>query len=148
MSLPSPPAGGPYSSLSESARSSARYSGSSTNSGGSTGKKGQPLAHIQDLQERAVAGLDKNQSIAHLLAAAESSLRQAVTLLEYRKPDIAYLEYLRCYEILVNFIYHNSGFPDFKSGRSPSYTRYNFLIKVSRIRTQPGYDCDAGSNSP
>lgn len=74
-------------------------------------------------------GLDRNQSIAHLITAAENSLRQAVTLLEYRKPDLAYTEYLRCYETLVNAVYQNPGYPDFKNGRSPAYSRYNYLVK-------------------
>ncbi|KAF2155014.1 cysteine proteinase [Myriangium duriaei CBS 260.36] len=136
MSLPSPPTGGPFStqsSAANSARNSTRYSNGSTISGQSAhkspNKSTQPLAHIQDLQQRAVDGLDKNQSIHHLITAAENALRQAVTLLEYRKPDLAYTEYLRCYEILVTFIYQNPGFPDFKNGRSPAYSRYNYLIK-------------------
>ncbi|PNS21427.1 Ubiquitin carboxyl-terminal hydrolase 8 [Sphaceloma murrayae] len=128
MNLPSPPSGGPHHLQPGSERSSARYSNGSTTSGGSS-KSNQPLAHIQDLQERALAGLDRNQSISHLITAAENSLRQAVTLLEYRRPDLAYQEYLRCYEILVNYIYQNPGYPTFKNSKGPMYSRHNHLIK-------------------
>jgi len=86
--------------------------------------------HIKDLEERSVEGLNVNQSITHLVTAAENSLRQAVTLLEYRKPDLAYVEYLRCYEILVNFVCSNPGYPDFKASRGPTYSRYSYLVKV------------------
>ncbi|KAF2219828.1 hypothetical protein BDZ85DRAFT_267688 [Elsinoe ampelina] len=128
MSLPSPPSGGPHHLQPGSERNSARLSNGSTTSASSS-KSNQPLAHIQDLQERALEGLDKNQSISHMVTAAENSLRQAVTLLEYRRPDLAYLEYLRCYEILVNYIYQNPGFPTFKNSKGPMFSRYNHLIK-------------------
>ncbi|PSK54097.1 Ubiquitin carboxyl-terminal hydrolase 8 [Elsinoe australis] len=128
MSLPSPPPGGPYHLQPGSERNSARFSNGSAASGSSS-KSNQPLAHIQDLQDRALEGLDKNQSISLMVTAAENSLRQAVTLLEYRRPDLAYLEYLRCYEILVNTIYQNPGFPTFKNSKGPMFSRYNHLIK-------------------
>lgn len=137
MSLPSPPTGGPYSSqpgANSSARSSTRYSNSSFASGQSSNKSlsksNQPLAHIDDLKVRALEGLDKNQTIPHLITTAENALRQAVTLLDFRKPDLAYTEYIRCYEILVNYIYQNPGYPDFKNGKSPAFSRYNYLLKV------------------
>ena len=134
MSLPSPPAGGQHSPTSDGA--SRRYSNGSLASGQSArkspGKSNQPLPHVQDLQTKALEGLDHNQSIAHLVTAAENALRQAVSLLEYRKPDLAYTEYLRCYEILVNYITKNSSFPDFKRRNSPTYSRYKYLITVSK----------------
>lgn len=74
--------------------------------------------------------MDLNQSIASLITAAENSLRQAVTLVQYRKPDVAYLEYLRTYEILVTFIPSSPRYPDFKAGKGPLYTKYNFVAKV------------------
>lgn len=136
MSFPSSPGNSPSDpSFTASARSSARFStasGGSTASGNS-GRAAQPLAHIKDLEDRSVESLNINNSITFLIQTAESSLRQAVTLLEYRKPDLAYLEYLRCYEILVNFVCQNPGYPDFKARRGPEFSRYSYLIKVRRF---------------
>ena len=134
MSFPSVPTI-PPSDLSSagSARSSARFSTASNASGGSggSGRGGsQSLAHIKDLEAQSVEGINVNQSITQLVTSAENSLRQAVTLLEYRKPDLAYLEYLRCYEILVNFVCQNPSYPDFKTTRGPIFSRYSYLVKV------------------
>jgi len=139
MSLPSPPSNNPSDfSRGSNTRDSARYSLASNGSAGSggSGRGHSPLAHVKDLEERSLEGLNVNQSIIHLVTTAENSLRQAVTLLEYRKPDLAYLEYLRCYEITVNFVCRNPGYPDFKAGRGPVFSRYTYLVKVSN-RKQP-----------
>lgn len=133
MSFPSSPANPPSDSLhTASARSSTRFSTASggSSASGASGRVPQPLPHVKDLEDRSVEGLNINQSIPHLIQIAESSLRQAVTLLEYRKPDLAYLEYLRSYEILVNFVCQNPGYPDFKARRSSEFSRYSHLIKV------------------
>jgi len=141
MSFPSSPANPPSDSLyTPSARSSARFSAASGGStaSGSSGRVPQPLAHIKDLEDRSVESLNINQSISHLVQIAESSLRQAVTLLEYRKPDLAFLEYLRCYEVLVNFVCQSPGYPDFKARRGPDFSRYSHLIKVRQPSESDG----------
>ena len=133
MSLPSTPGDerptSHASSHASGGTNGARYSNGSTPSAGS-GQGVHPLVHIRDLQDRATQGLDVNQSITGLITAAENSLRQAVTLLQYRKPDSAYLEYLRTFEILVTYIPGSPRWPDFKAGKGTSYTMYNNVVKV------------------
>jgi len=150
MSFPSSPANPPSDSVyTASARSSARFSTASggSSASGASGRVPQPLPHIKDLEYRSLEGLNVNLSVTHLIQIAESSLRQAVTLLEYRKPDLAYLEYLRSYEILVNFICQNPAYPDFKARRGPEFSRYSYLIKVRQPFVKEEDSADTRSDS-
>lgn len=50
-------------------------------------------------------------------------------MLEYRKPDLAYKEYLKAAEIVLNLIPSNLAFPDFKT-RGHGWPLYQQLLKV------------------
>lgn len=70
--------------------------------------------HIQDLQRKARSGYNPQGSISHLLQAANTALAQARTLLDFRRPDMSYVEYLRASEIVVEDIPHNKEWPQFQ----------------------------------
>nr|OQO27806.1 hypothetical protein B0A51_04619 [Rachicladosporium sp. CCFEE 5018] len=90
-SLPSPPGG-----------IAGGYNGKpSTNGGGSTEKV---FEHIQDLQAKAQQGYQADDPVAKLLSLAVTSLRQAKLLVDTRRPDLAFVDYLRAYEIAVGVI--------------------------------------------
>lgn len=93
--------------------------------------KSNPLWHLKDLQHAACQDLNVNTSLGNLITEAENCLRQAIILLDHRKPDSAYRYYLRTYEIAVTFIPQNPLYPDFKLKRNSSHTRYITLTKVS-----------------
>lgn len=60
--------------------------------------------HITDLQSRAFKDLSVNHSINYLVAEAKTALSNANASLNFRRPDQAYQEYLRAFEIVVNII--------------------------------------------
>ena len=90
-SLPSPPSGNP---------------GHSNGSRTHTFNSGTERAydHIQDLQARAQDGYSEKDSLAKLLNTATNSLQHAEMLLGSRRPDLAFAEYLRAYEIAIDII--------------------------------------------
>jgi ubiquitin carboxyl-terminal hydrolase 8 len=63
-----------------------------------------PYEHIQDLQARAQDGFSDQDPPAKLLGTAANSLQQAKILLDSRRPDLAFVEYLRAYEIAIDVI--------------------------------------------
>lgn len=67
----------------------------------------QPYEHIQDLQSRAQEGYNESDPPAKLLSTAAQSLQQAKSLLDSRRPDLAFVEYLRAYEIAIDVIPRN-----------------------------------------
>ncbi|KAM0723515.1 hypothetical protein Q7P37_000502 [Cladosporium fusiforme] len=93
-SMPSPPSGPPgYSNASRTP---------SFNAGAD-----KPYEHIQDLQARAQDGYSPGDSPAKLLNTAASALQEAKSLLDSRRPDLAFVEYLRAYEIAIDVIPRN-----------------------------------------
>ncbi|CAK1354346.1 unnamed protein product [Cercospora beticola] len=75
--------------------------------GGSSGNGGgeRVYSHITDLQAEALASLSSNgQSITQLLASAEKSFNDAKFKIDYRRPDMAFVDYLRASEIAVEVV--------------------------------------------
>ncbi|SMR51780.1 unnamed protein product [Zymoseptoria tritici ST99CH_3D1] len=62
------------------------------------------FAHVKDLQEDALTDFSPSQSIGQLLDRAERALKQAKSSIDFRRPDHAFTEYLRAYEITVEVI--------------------------------------------
>lgn len=93
-SFPAPPAGPPGVLNGDS-----RPNGFSNTGGGE-----KAYDHIQDLQARAQDGYDPVQPVAKLLSVAQQSIKQARFLIDARRPDLAYVEYLRSYEIVVTVL--------------------------------------------
>lgn len=83
--------------------------------GGSGGER--VYAHISDLQTNALAGLGKDSSqsysITTLFAQAETSLQDAKFNIDFRRPDVAFVDYLRAYEIAVEVIPHHRDYVHF-----------------------------------
>ncbi|GAB7355318.1 hypothetical protein MBLNU459_g5851t1 [Dothideomycetes sp. NU459] len=131
----------PYPDGSRSAPQPARrdMNGSTSNTNGTLNGAGpgsashKPFAHISDLQARATQGISVDKSINHLFSIADSSLKQADTFLEYRRPDLAYVEYLRAFEIAANVIPRHSSHPSL-TNRGTAYKVHQDLIK--RISSQ------------
>jgi len=69
----------------------------STANGGSD----RAYAHIEDLKADALTGFHPNQSASLLYERAEAAFRQANTNADFGRPDLAFVEYLRAYEIAV-----------------------------------------------
>jgi ubiquitin carboxyl-terminal hydrolase 8 len=90
-SLPSPPSGNPGHS-----------NGSRTHTFNSGTERA--YEHIQDLQARAQDGCSEQDSPAKLLNTATNALQHAEMLLGSRRPDLAFVEYLRAYEIAIDII--------------------------------------------
>jgi ubiquitin carboxyl-terminal hydrolase 8 len=90
-SLPSPPSGNP--GHSNGSRPHTFNSGT-----------GRAYEHIQDLQAKAQDGYSEQDSPAKLLQTAATSLQRAEMLLGSRRPDLAFVEYLRAYEIAIDII--------------------------------------------
>ena len=70
--------------------------------------------HVQDLQRKARSGYNPHASINHLLETANRGLAQAKTLLDFRRPDLSYIEYLRVFEIVAVDIPRSKEWPQFQ----------------------------------
>ncbi|CAK4031219.1 cysteine ase [Lecanosticta acicola] len=62
------------------------------------------FAHIQDLKNEALTDFSPAQSIGSLFERANSALLAAKRNIDFRRPDLAFVEYLRAYEIAVEVI--------------------------------------------
>jgi ubiquitin carboxyl-terminal hydrolase 8 len=89
-----------------------------------------PYPHIDDLKERAKLSLvDKNQSLNHLLSEAANAVKQAETLVEYRRPDLAYVEYLRAFEVAVAIIPQHEQYPILSSRRGSQFAQHQSILR-------------------
>ncbi|KAI5204447.1 cysteine proteinase [Aureobasidium subglaciale] len=91
--------------------------------------------HIEDLKDRAkISSVDKNQSLNHLLTEASTAVKQAESLVEYRRPDLAYVEYLRAFEIAVAIIPQHEQYPLLSSRRGSQFTSHQSILrKISHL---------------
>ena len=69
--------------------------------------------HIDDLKAKAAAGFNPHGTIDQLIRAADTSLKQAYALVDFRRPDLAFTEYLRASEIAVSVIPRNKEYTHF-----------------------------------
>ena len=95
--------------------------------------------HIQDLQRKARSGYNPQGSINQLLEAADRGLRQAQTLLEFRRPDMSYVEYLRVFEIVVVDIPRNKEWPQFQVDHGGGKAVHDYRViqrKVNGLNDQ------------
>ncbi|KAF7192997.1 Ubiquitin carboxyl-terminal hydrolase 4 [Pseudocercospora fuligena] len=74
------------------------------NGGMSNGGGERVFAHIDDLKADAQTGYSLTQSVSQLFSFAERSLQQAQSYIDFRRPDLAFVDYLRAYEIAVSVI--------------------------------------------
>ncbi|KAK7508796.1 ubiquitin carboxyl-terminal hydrolase 2 [Phyllosticta citriasiana] len=88
------------------------------------------LLHIDDLKARAEERLrDAPPTVDRLLAVAEQSTKQVGYLLDYRRPDFAYVEFLVASEIVFNLIPRHRDAPIAKGDRGTRYHRHKTLMK-------------------
>ncbi|KAG9818669.1 cysteine proteinase, partial [Aureobasidium melanogenum] len=94
-----------------------------------------PYPHIEDLKDKAkISSVDKNQSLNHLLAEATTAVKQAESLVEYRRPDLAYVEYLRAFEIAVAIIPQHEQYPILSSRRGSQFNQHQSILrKISQL---------------
>lgn len=109
--------------------SGARPTGASHNNG--DGEKA--FEHIQDLQRKARSGYNPQGSIGQLLDAATRGLAQAQTLLDFRRPDLSYIEYLRVSEIVVVDIPRNKEWPQFQVDHGGGKALQDYRVLQRRV---------------
>lgn len=87
-------------------RDPVRNSSTSGNPNGSSGGNGgeRVFAHIDDLKAEALSDYSPTQSISQLLERAERALQQAKGHVDFRRPDHAFVNYVRASEIAVTVI--------------------------------------------
>ncbi|KAK5151899.1 hypothetical protein LTR04_006520, partial [Oleoguttula sp. CCFEE 6159] len=113
-------------------RGAASFSSSSNGSG--DGPPSRAMPHIKDLTAKAQRDLNANEPLPRLLDTASASVRQADTFLNFRQPHLAYVEYLRASEILVNIIPRHKDAVALQGDRGRLYSLYKDLIK--RVNSQ------------
>lgn len=89
------------------------------------------IAHINDISVVAQGRVDemKHFSIGHLVEEAQKSLTSARILLEGRRPDRAYLDYLIALEIIANQIPQHKDYVDFQGNRGEKHRQNRELVK-------------------
>ncbi|KAK5113229.1 hypothetical protein LTR62_003565 [Meristemomyces frigidus] len=69
--------------------------------------------HIDDLKAKVAYGYSPASSINELLKIAGGGLEQTMAQISFRRPDIAFVEYLRASEIVLNVIPHHRDYIHF-----------------------------------
>ncbi|KKY20326.1 putative ubiquitin carboxyl-terminal hydrolase [Diplodia seriata] len=89
------------------------------------------MPHINDLKARAEDTL-RNAPLAidRMLEMAELSSKQIDSFLDFRRPDLAYLEYIVASELVFNRIPNNRDAPLVKEDRGTRYQRHKALVKA------------------
>lgn len=67
-----------------------------------------------------------------LLQKADVSAKQADTHLDFRRPDLAFIEYLTAFTILVNYVPKHKDFPELSNDRGELW-RLNKGLKMVRF---------------
>ena len=88
--------------------------------------------HIADLQAQAHQGYNPDSSIVTLLASAERALGQSRFLLESRRPDLAFVEYLRASELVCNVIPRHRDYVDLSIDQPERARKLGLLLRQVR----------------
>lgn len=123
-SFPTPPSGPPG-----ALKGDPRPNGFNNTGGGE-----KAYDHIQDLQARAQDGYDPDQPVAKLLSVAQQSIQQARFLIDARRPDLAYVEYLRSYEIAVTVLPKHGTVHDLDTEQTKQYRK--IMGELNAMNTQ------------
>ncbi|QIX02312.1 hypothetical protein AMS68_007829 [Peltaster fructicola] len=81
-------------------------------SNGGFAAKERVFAHIQDLQAQALTGYNSSSSIKVLTDIADRCLATANSQISFRRPDLAFVEYMRAHELATNVIPRHTGYID------------------------------------
>ncbi|KAH7056914.1 ubiquitin carboxyl-terminal hydrolase 2 [Macrophomina phaseolina] len=97
---------------------------------GAQSSTARPMPHINDLKARAEERLrNAPLTVDRMLEAAEQSAKQIDSLLDFRRPDFAYLEYIIASELVFNRIPTCRDAPLVKEDRGTRYQRHRALGK-------------------
>ncbi|KAL0261378.1 ubiquitin-specific protease doa4 [Diplodia seriata] len=101
---------------------------------GATSPTPRAMPHINDLKARAEDTL-RNAPLAidRMLEMAELSSKQIDSFLDFRRPDLAYLEYIVASELVFNRIPNNRDAPLVKEDRGTRYQRHKVLVKEQHL---------------
>ncbi|KAK5136809.1 hypothetical protein LTR08_002105 [Meristemomyces frigidus] len=99
-----------------------------------------PFAHIEDLKLDSKEGYSPFSGIPTLLDVAERSLGHSKTLVDFRRPDGAYVEFLRAYEILVEVVPHHKDNTHFR------YDQPNQARRLLQLQTRVNADVERYMN--
>lgn len=106
-----------------------RPGSSSYNNGGE-----RVFQHLRDLQRQAKDGYNPQGSAHQLLEEAQRSFNQSDYLLQMRRPDLAFVEYVRASDIVVNIIPRAKGWPDLQMDHGGGELQKYNLLKT-RVNT-------------
>ena len=83
---------------------SVRSSWSSTSGLPQSNPRPRSLPHIKDIQATAIPDVQQDDSLKSLLQRAEAYIQSSQRAIDFRRPDVAYKDYLRGSEIVVHYI--------------------------------------------
>ncbi|KAI9811533.1 MAG: ubiquitin-specific protease doa4 [Thelocarpon impressellum] len=109
-----------------------RWTGAPGAGGG--GKAGRVFPHLDDLVAQSNPQLDIHAPMKTLLHKADMSAKAADTHLDFHRPDLAYVEYLTAFSIIVNLVPRHKDFPTLSSNRGELWQLNRGLQK--RINSQ------------
>ncbi|KAI0477659.1 hypothetical protein GGR56DRAFT_638186 [Xylariaceae sp. FL0804] len=100
--------------------------------GGGSGPRKVPFRHIDDLVSVGV-DIDPHTPIRKLLEVGDAHMRQATTLHDFHRPDLALQEYIKAFTIAVDKVPRHKDYPSLKSDRGDLNRLYGAL--KSKITT-------------
>ena len=85
----------------------------------------------KDIYKLAYANSQSGTQLNSLLEQAQQSTRKANADVSFKRPDRAYIEWIKSSDILLNLIPRHAGYPDLNKSRGELHERYRSLYKVS-----------------
>ncbi len=129
-----------YSSASTSTNTgiSKKYGANNNPNFSATNGNGKPVGgkasfpHIDDLVSVGV-DLDPHTPLRKVLETGDAHMRQAITLNDFGRPDLALKEYIKAFTIAVDTVPKHKDYPSLKSGRGDLNRLYNALkVKITK----------------
>ncbi|KAF2452821.1 hypothetical protein BDY21DRAFT_152195 [Lineolata rhizophorae] len=104
--------------------------GGSDGGGGGSGCQPRPYKHISDLVAAAEKRIEKDRPITYLVQLADTASKQAQSLLDFRRPDLAYVEFVTAYEIVANTLPQHKDWPQLQGDRGSAHRTKLEVLKV------------------
>ncbi|KAI1263220.1 hypothetical protein F5Y18DRAFT_418443 [Xylariaceae sp. FL1019] len=90
-----------------------------------------PFRHIDDIVSVTV-GIDPHTPLRRLLEMGDSSMRQALTLNQFGRPDMALQEYIKAFTVAVDKVPKHKDYPSLKGDRGDLNRMYQALkVKIT-----------------
>jgi ubiquitin carboxyl-terminal hydrolase 8 len=110
---------------------------SSSSNPGSRAPTGRVYTHIDDIVSDARPGIPKDAPLNQCLAEAENAFKSSTSSLDFGRPDLAFKDYLKAYEIVVNFIPQHKNYGFWSGNQKDWHKRYNDLYqRLARVEDQ------------